>query len=42
MDKKNLALFTIVLAVILVGWIYWMGGLNGYSVLFLLLLSGYL
>lgn len=33
MDKKNLALFFVALTVVLVGWIYEMGGLNGYSVL---------
>jgi hypothetical protein len=33
MDKRNLALFFVALAVVLIGWIYGMGGLNGYSVL---------
>lgn len=33
MDKKSLALFFVALAVVLVGWIYEMGGLNGYPVL---------
>lgn len=33
MDKKNLALFFAALAVVLVGWISGMGGLDGYSVL---------
>ncbi len=33
MDRKSLALFFVALAVVLVGWIYEMGGLNGYSVL---------
>jgi hypothetical protein len=33
MDKKSLALFFVSLAVVLAGWIYEMGGLNGYSVL---------